>query len=79
MRGLKLGKVLITKQYSVASFTDAWIETAGVKETRYRLEVASFTDAWIETDLTPEQKDELKSHLLQMRGLKQTIHVLPKN
>ena len=32
--------------------------------------VASFTDAWIETDLTPEQKDELKSHLLQMRGLK---------
>ena len=36
------------------------------------LEVASFTDAWIETAVMSRLKDAgLKSHLLQMRGLKQ--------
>ena len=32
--------------------------------------VASFTDAWIETLYSDEQREKLKSHLLQMRGLK---------
>ena len=34
---------------TVASFTDAWIETIKVKETGTAEHVASFTDAWIET------------------------------
>ena len=33
--------------------------------------VASFTDAWIETGGTPKPESTEKSHLLQMRGLKQ--------
>ena len=32
--------------------------------------VASFTDAWIETAYVRARKDEILSHLLQMRGLK---------
>ena len=34
--------------------------------------VASFTDAWIETAYIRARKDEILSHLLQMRGLKPT-------
>ena len=34
------------------------------------MQVASFTDAWIETVALSELGDQLKSHLLQMRGLK---------
>ena len=34
--------------------------------------VASFTDAWIETEQKSKLISEIKSHLLQMRGLKQT-------
>ena len=34
---------------SVASFTDAWIETDDWSEMLVNEEVASFTDAWIET------------------------------
>ena len=33
----------------VASFTDAWIETAAALEKGGDYAVASFTDAWIET------------------------------
>ena len=33
----------------VASFTDAWIETALVLQVVFMIFVASFTDAWIET------------------------------
>ena len=32
--------------------------------------VASFTDAWIETEQKSKLISEIKSHLLQMRGLK---------
>ena len=32
--------------------------------------VASFTDAWIETDELEQIKEQVLSHLLQMRGLK---------
>ena len=35
---------------SVASFTDAWIETALTAPQQGIAPVASFTDAWIETD-----------------------------
>ena len=35
------------------------------------LGVASFTDAWIETQCRQETEANQKSHLLQMRGLKQ--------
>ena len=34
--------------------------------------VASFTDAWIETIINKVNKSVLESHLLQMRGLKQS-------
>ena len=36
----------------------------------HRHEVASFTDAWIETDAFKTAAQMVKSHLLQMRGLK---------
>ena len=56
----------------VASFTDAWIETAeGGALSESGLGVASFTDAWIETATKQGDLPELRSHLLQMRGLKQ--------
>ena len=35
--------------YNVASFTDAWIETAVMARLKDAGLVASFTDAWIET------------------------------
>ena len=50
MRGLKLGgywSLCLFK--SVASFTDAWIETKEHIYTSKSFGVASFTDAWIET------------------------------
>ena len=37
-------------KHGVASFTDAWIETAVMKRLKDSGLVASFTDAWIETD-----------------------------
>ena len=50
MRGLKLDLSLcITQISSVASFTDAWIETIKILLRTEEKEVASFTDAWIET------------------------------
>ena len=50
MRGLKhRTNGIPTINESVASFTDAWIETEhGYKQSQYH-HVASFTDAWIET------------------------------
>ena len=54
----------------VASFTDAWIETVLPKWLTYRERVASFTDAWIETSKGGCPSSIIKSHLLQMRGLK---------
>ena len=50
MRGLKLSSngALLTPT-SVASFTDAWIETPIWVSMKMMLLVASFTDAWIET------------------------------
>ena len=55
----------------VASFTDAWIETAMQNPHFARTDVASFTDAWIETVIGLTGTLIMKSHLLQMRGLKQ--------
>ena len=51
MRGLKLVlKRLYLVNNSVASFTDAWIETFRSREQYLKTRVvASFTDAWIET------------------------------
>ena len=70
MRGLKLTieqKRIIT---SVASFTDAWIETVTEVSDKILGQVASFTDAWIETFTHPMEGLYGLSHLLQMRGLK---------
>ena len=54
----------------VASFTDAWIETYSLTSNGYLHFVASFTDAWIETGVEAILPSFIKSHLLQMRGLK---------
>ena len=62
-----------TDKRSVASFTDAWIETLYSDEQREKLKVASFTDAWIETMIINILYYIQSSHLLQMRGLKQTV------
>ncbi len=56
--------------FHVASFTDAWIETAENAGYGARLKVASFTDAWIETVSRALRPCTWRSHLLQMRGLK---------
>ena len=53
MRGLK--QRIFLQRYSdifVASFTDAWIETARASRFVFLSPVASFTDAWIETTPT---------------------------
>ena len=50
MRGLK--RYLACGEYgskTVASFTDAWIETFDLESVEHHDTVASFTDAWIET------------------------------
>ena len=50
MRGLKLLELyLFFNLLTVASFTDAWIETQVAHRYPPCLSVASFTDAWIET------------------------------
>ena len=55
---------------TVASFTDAWIETLIPSPSSYLKSVASFTDAWIETSPQAFTSVGIESHLLQMRGLK---------
>ena len=71
MRGLKPMHQMQPLKHPVASFTDAWIETMSISVKLSRLEVASFTDAWIETSVGTGLNDTDRSHLLQMRGLKQ--------
>ena len=52
MRGLKLlMSIDLWRKKSVASFTDAWIETGRDWKNLRTDGVASFTDAWIETSL----------------------------
>ena len=63
-------------KHGVASFTDAWIETAYPFRAYEAIYVASFTDAWIETNMSIEFNAGLQSHLLQMRGLKRD-YVIP--
>ena len=57
----------------VASFTDAWIETTRLTLSILYCSVASFTDAWIETFWMIFRVISARSHLLQMRGLKQYL------
>ena len=71
MRGLKpRRKPYRSKIDTVASFTDAWIETICSTVDMLCQTVASFTDAWIETKGQEALDFIKKSHLLQMRGLK---------
>ena len=72
MRGLKPARTWdINAVDTVASFTDAWIETWWNNSDICQCGVASFTDAWIETEEDEKLQEEVQSHLLQMRGLKQ--------
>ena len=73
MRGLKHVNMSVALILSVASFTDAWIETLPAHRSCKNHPVASFTDAWIETPDTIRLYAPGKSHLLQMRGLKLTF------
>ena len=57
-------------KHGVASFTDAWIETAIFRRENHSHIVASFTDAWIETSSSSSSSSRNPSHLLPMRGLK---------
>ena len=59
---------------TVASFTDAWIETLSISFGDAIEVVASFTDAWIETFFLVLCLGAKVSHLLQMRGLKLYSH-----
>ena len=71
MRGLKLWNFIALRRDSVASFTDAWIETMLTEVKALDKKVPSFTDAWIETLCwLLDMMVRLRSHLLQMRGLK---------
>ena len=70
MRGLKPPAVPNINIGNVASFTDAWIETSICRWLQTLSYVASFTDAWIETGISINDFRNVKSHLLQMRGLK---------
>ena len=71
MRGLKQFQPERLAQKTVASFTDAWIETTNNRlKPHLRAKVASFTDAWIETYQSAGVFSQCQSHLLQMRGLK---------
>ena len=70
MRGLKLSDGDDDQYDGVASFTDAWIETAISSLLTQNTQVASFTDAWIETSKVGNTSQKEQSHLLQMRGLK---------
>ena len=73
MRGLKHTHEHKPQPIFVASFTDAWIETEFMKRFKEYSRVASFTDAWIETRVRFLAYHRIKpSHLLQMRGLKQS-------
>ena len=59
------------KHTTVASFTDAWIETWIIDFNMFvDAGVASFTDAWIETLVDQYYQREKESHPLRMRGLK---------
>ena len=60
MRGLKLVCLLLPLILSVASFTDAWIETETWSRTANLDAVASFTDAWIETATKQGDLPELR-------------------
>ena len=76
MRGLKLKARKRERDHlTVASFTDAWIETKRNMVTKKQILVASFTDAWIETSGGYENVAIPESHLLQMRGLKQQLQL----
>ena len=78
MRGLKPAQNQQKKNWKVASFTDAWIETAYIRSRETEILVASFTDAWIETLKYSRDFIQLPSHLLQMRGLKLFMSVLER-
>ena len=79
MRGLKLNILIPRTLITVASFTDAWIETYQHQRAIQGGLVASFTDAWIETRLSVREINlSIRSHLLQMRGLKLLCRLIPR-
>jgi len=76
-RGLKHAVNRKSGGRGVASFTDAWIETAADAIIRFRKQVASFTDAWIETyDMLCVTPATYGSRPSRTRGLKLNHFVL---
>ena len=71
MRGLKyMCNGGYGTSHSVASLADAWIKILLVHYLYILCRVASLADAWIKIRLGTQQINHLKSHLIQMRGLK---------
>ncbi len=70
MRGLKLINPEARKRALVASFTDAWIETAILNNRRFDLESHLLQMRGLKLQGSPSHALEGLSHLLQMRGLK---------
>ena len=58
------------KKISVAPFTGAWIETAGIAAVHHSSLVAPFTGAWIETASETLEGASLMSLPSRERGLK---------
>ena len=63
-RGLKSLFYLYTYNYSVASFSEAWIEIVYLFVLAYPISVASFSEAWIEIVVVDSFETEDYSRLL---------------
>ena len=74
MRGLKLHLLLLLKMRVMSRIFYRCVDWNGLCRWCFRSKlVASFTDAWIETIIVLMVYTFMKSHLLQMRGLKHPI------
>ena len=60
----------LTEEESVASFTDAWIETAAMPSSVPPAESHLLQMRGLKPTMLLPYRDKSKSHLLQMRGLK---------
>ena len=71
MRGLKPVAPEPSTAVKVASFTDAWIETADCRLVGVRTESHLLQMRGLKQNTIKKIDQEIESHLLQMRGLKQ--------
>ena len=72
MRGLKLLSKVLRLLLAVASFTDAWIETAYIRARKDEILSHLLQMRGLKQGAAYAKTLAETSHLLQMRGLKQT-------